>query len=437
VIGRRGVLEAAASGGLAGWLGFADPGAAYAAGRTPLGGDVAFRIPWSIASLDPHDVLDPIAAFFAPAVFDTLFTPTTQRPALAEDLPKRDGGRVALTLRGGLATAAGKPIGVLEVRASLKRASARGAAHLVASLGPIELDAKEPRKLFFPKASVETVQTALSQPLLAIVPAGFDPRTPDGTGPFAASLADGALTLTRNVRAATGASFLSRVRVSVASDLRESLREFEVARDDLGWLGQGLGTPRSGSERFDLGSVGAFVLAASGDTPLARPGALQQLVDRIPKAALFHLGLGALPDGGGDATNPGPPLTLFVERSAHATEIAEALASALSAVDHEVTVKATTRADLLARRKRGETLLALFTGRLSTNLADLLATLHDPEPRGRKATTTAPREAARSLSTALLGDLRVFGGKLPNLSLAAAPSARGWDWGASSMRRAT
>jgi hypothetical protein len=280
------------------------------------------------------------------------------------------------------------------------------------------------------------VLDVLSQPLLAIVPAGFDPRTPDGSGPFAAALADGGLTLTRNLRATSGAAFLERVRVTSASDLRESLREFEVARDDLGWLGQGLGGPRAGAERFDLGSVGAFVLAASGDTPLAKPGALQRLVDRIPKAALFHLGLGALPEGGGDAANPGPPLTLFVERSAHTVEVAEAVASAISAPDHEVTVKPTTRADIVARRKRNETMLALFAGRLSTNVADLLATLHDPEPRGRKASTTVPREAATSLSSALLGDLRVVGGKLRSLSLAAAPAARGWDWGASSMRRA-
>jgi peptide/nickel transport system substrate-binding protein len=436
LIGRRGLLEASAAGSLGALLGAAAPRSASATGRTPTGGALGFRVPWTIASLDPHDVLDPIAALFATAAFDTIFTPTTRQPALAEDLPKKEGARVALTLRGGLATAAGKPLGVLEVRASLKRAASRGAAHLVEPLGPIELDAKEPRKLFFPKTSVQTVIDALSQPLCAIVPAGFDPRAPDGSGPFAAALSDGGLTLTRNLRAASGPAFLERVRVSSASDLRESLREFEVARDDLGWLGQGLASPRAGSERFDLGAVGAFVLAASGDTPLAKPGALQRLVDRIPKAALFHLGLGALPDGGGDASNPGPPLTLFVERSAHLTEIAEALASALSAPDHEVTVKTTSRADLVARRKRSETMLALFAGRLSTNTADLLATLHDPEPRGRKATTTAPRDAAASLSTALLGELRVFGGKLPNLTLAAAPGARGWDWAASSIKKA-
>jgi peptide/nickel transport system substrate-binding protein len=435
MITRRRMLEAAGSGSLAALVGTGSPPAASAAGRTPVGGSVSFRVPWALASLDPHDVLDPIAALFASALFDTIFTPTTRQPALAEDLPKREGTRVALTLRGGLTTAAGKPLGVLEVRASLKRAASRGAAHLVEPLGPIELDAKEPRKLFFPKASVQAVIDALAQPLLAIVPAGFDPRAPDGSGPFAGAFADGVLTLTRNVRASGGASFLERVRVSSASDLRESLREFEVARDDLGWLGQGLGTARSGSERFDLGAVGAFVLAASGETPLAKPGALQRLVDRIPKAALFHLSLGALPDGGGDSANPGPPLPLFVEKSAHATEVAEAVASAISAPDHEVTVKPTTRADLLARRKRGDSMLALFAGRLSTNPADLLATLHDPEPRGRKAGATSARDAAATLSTALLGDLRVVGGKLPSLALAAAPAARGWDLGASSMRK--
>ena len=56
---RRAFLTAAA-----GALGSASLGArqASAMGRTPVGGRVTLHLPWSTATLDPHDLRDPMAA---------------------------------------------------------------------------------------------------------------------------------------------------------------------------------------------------------------------------------------------------------------------------------------------------------------------------------------------------------------------------------------
>src|SRR5688572_15749592 len=86
----------------------------HALGRIPYGGAFKLRVPWPLAEMDPHDLFDPVAAFFGGAVFDTLYALDADgKPyaALAADLPESatDGARI--TLRSGLVTARGTRIG--------------------------------------------------------------------------------------------------------------------------------------------------------------------------------------------------------------------------------------------------------------------------------------------------------------------------------------
>ena len=49
------------------------PRAARASARTPYGGRLVLHAPWPLAAIDPHRIDDATAAFFGPAVFDTLY----------------------------------------------------------------------------------------------------------------------------------------------------------------------------------------------------------------------------------------------------------------------------------------------------------------------------------------------------------------------------
>lgn len=408
---------------------------ARALGRTPLAGRLGFGLPWLLRTIDPHDFQDPLAALFGPALFDTMFRVGRKGPVpvLAAALPTREAGATIVKLRPGLRTARGKPLDARDVMASLRRARSRGAPFDKA----IEPAAhpKDALALFFPKATTAQVLAALSSPLSAVAPRDFDPARPDGTGPFRAELEGKRLTLTRNENAAMGPSFLEAIAIRELSDLRTSLREFEVGNDDIGWLGTGLFSARTGAERFDLGAVGLIVLAASsGAGELARPGAVQRLLDALPSPAISHLGLGARPAASGTASYDGPPIDLACDGSPHLLEIAQAIADAVSSKDHEINVKILGRSEIASRRQRGDALLSLHALRDTGSLARALAALDDPskDPPTKPA---SPREAARSLRVGVLGELRVSGGKLKNLALAA-DERGGWDLGASFLRKA-
>lgn len=407
-------------------------------GRTPLTGALSFGLPWLLRAIDPHDPQDPVAALFGSALFDPLYQAKRRGvvPALAAAPPTREAGATTLRLRPGLRTARGKALDARDVIASLKRARARGAA-LEAAVEPSP-HPKDPLALFFPKATPAQVLGALSSPLTAIVPRDFDPARPDGTGAFRATLESRRMILERNENAALGPSFLDVVRVRELSDLRASLREFEVGNDDLGWLGTGLFSSRAGGERFDLGAVGLLVVAATPKAgELARPGAMQRLADSLPGPAIGHLGLGARPAGAGTGFSyDGPPIELACEGAPHLVEAAQAIADAVGAKDHEVTVRVSTRAEIAARRVRGEALLSLHVLRQNGSFARALAALDDPatlkSPPSRP--TPSPREAAKELRVGVLGELRVFGGKLHDLALVG-DERGGWDLGASFMRK--
>ncbi|NUP08527.1 MAG: hypothetical protein HOW73_20960 [Polyangiaceae bacterium] len=436
---RRDVLSLAAA-ALGGALAL-DPARAFGLGRTPLAGKVRLSLPLAIRSLDPHDVTDPLAALFAHALFDTLIVHSKVgfAPGLAETLPQREGAAVVLKLRSGLRTAQGKALDGRDVIASLKRAKARGASAIIDPIGLPTVSPKDPWTLFFSKGSPSTAIVALASPLCAIVSRDFDPKTPDGTGAFGATLKEGLLTLTRNESAAMGPSFLDSIVVSQAADLRDSLRNFEVGREDVGWLGTGLFQGRPEADRFDLGTVATFVLVASASAgPLAKPGALQKLVDDIPRAAMGHLGLGPLQAGSSSAAYDGPPIDLWVEPSLHFEEIADAIATSLSSKDHELTIRKASRGDIAARRARGESMLSLHAirplGTAALNQHAGLALIEDPTRTTLSVKGTNPREIAKSMRVAVVGDLRVAGGKAPELVFVQHPKG-GWDLTVSRVKK--
>ncbi len=433
MIDRRSLLLGAA--GLAGAIAAART--AQGLGRTPLKGSLELALPFSLRALDPHDPTDPIAAMFGGAVFDTLVTQDKRGffPALAEELPKRDAGATMLRLRPGLRSAKGKPLDARDVIASLKRARARGAGPLLEPLGDPTTSPKDPRVVYFPKApSSMAVLVALTSPLTAIVPRDFNPREPDGTGPFGAALAGGTLTLTRNENAAMGAAFLESLTLRESAGLRESLRGFEVGRGDLCWLGTGLFGGRANVESFDLGAVAHVALVAPSSGRLGKPGALQRLVDDVPRQALGHLGMGALPPGSSSAGFDGSPTDLWVESSPYLVEVAQAIAEALSQKDHEITVRKTSREDVAQKRGRDGLTLGVIRGIGSA--AAGLAWLEEPSRAAQvlKAAKTAAREATKSLRVAVVGELRVAGGKAGDLRLIGADGG-GWDLARSFVKK--
>jgi peptide/nickel transport system substrate-binding protein len=444
VLGRRALLGL----GLAALAGSSD---AMGLGRTRLGGKLTFSLPWALGSIDPHDAFDPAAALLGGALFDTLFAADPRagvRASLAEALPTKEAGITTVKLRHGLRTSRGKALDAGDVLASFKRARARGAAPLLEPLGEPTRVASDPFALQFPKAQLAAVTRAFASPVTAIVARAFDPKAPDGTGPFAATLRGGAVELTRNVASASGAAFLERLAISSAQDLRESLRDFEAERDDLGWLGSGVFGSRKDAVRFDLGAVALVVLAAQPSVgPAGRPGALQALVNAVPRGKLAHLGLGTLPAGRDAAAWDGADADLWVDAGApHLVEVAEALADALSRPDHTLTVRTARRDEVLAKRRKGDASLSLHVVRPlgSGSFGALLglALLDDParakelaKVGSKIADGRGVRDVTSELRVAVVGEVRVAGAIVPGVTLASAHGG-GWDLGATHLDRA-
>jgi peptide/nickel transport system substrate-binding protein len=425
------------------------PDRAEAMGRTPLGGRFRMHIPWPTSSLDPHDLRDPTAAIFGSAVADPIFGldgAGNPFPTLAASLPSRESVGVVVRLRDGLRTARLAPLDARDLVASVERSRSRGGAALLADIPKPSPHPGDPNAVIFSGADAARVARALASPLVALLPRKFNPVAPDATGAFRAELAAGKLTLTRNLNAARGAAFLDGIDVDRADDLRTSLREFEGAHDDVGWLGAGLHGARPGAVRFDLGPVAWVVLATGPEAgSFHAPGVAQRLADAVPER-IAHLGLGVLPAAQGDPGWGGPPADLLVDETCpHLVEVARAVAPSLSRSGHEVTVLPVPRAELARRRARGKSSLAidlarpLGPGPLLSLLA--LATADDPG-RARELAKRPPKlstgASARSLTSSLrvgvLGEIRVTGGAIPDLMLARSPAGDGWDLSATFRR---
>ncbi|MFO0679680.1 MAG: ABC transporter substrate-binding protein [Polyangiaceae bacterium] len=427
--------------------------AADARGRSPVGGSVSVRVPWSLTTVDPHRIDDAASAYFGCALFDTLYAVGEGGilvPRLAESEPEVERGTVRVRLRAGLRSATGKVVEASDVLYSLTRARARSGKAWLANVPSPKVEDKTTLR-FATKDDAEILR-CLASPLTAIVPSSFSPTAPDGTGPFAATLRGDALVLRRNPLAAGGPAFLDEIVVRSAPDVAGSLRAFESGTDDLGWLGSGLHDPRAGSRPWDTGSVGWAILATgreAGDLDVV--GSAQRLADAVPHAKLAYLMIGPSWPAGKPNAWTGPSCDLLVrDDSPWLVELARATAATLGQPGHEVTARPVSTTEFAQRRTTRGFTLALDVvrpfgpGPSGTLVA--LATADDPRvaldtakkvPRPGDA---SPRTLARSLRVGVLGELRASGGRVadvvvpgasgsPTPNGGGASGAGGVDWG--------
>lgn len=432
---RRDVLAGAAGFALASLA----PSWARARGRTPYGGRLALHAPWPLGALDPHRVDDAAAAFFGEALFDTLYARDEAgafAPSLAEGDPEAEGATLRIALRSGVRFASGVALDARSAAASIARARSRDGS---AWLADIPVPRVERNALVFAMRDARRLVRALASPLVAVVPPRFSPERPDGTGPFRVEMQAGTLLLTRNALAANGPAFLDAIEVHKAPDLVTSLRAFESGADDLGWLGSFLHDPRPGAKSFDAGLVGWAILRTGRDAgPLDVPGAAQSLADGVPHATLASLVVGP-PWEPSSATWTGGPADLLVRDDAPwLVELGRALAVALSSPSHEVRCVPVSAGDLVARRaSRGFTLmldvarpagpgpLGAVLGLATADDAATAAALARHPPHGELPV----RAAARTMRLGVVGEVRMQGGRAPDLVLPPSPWGRGIDWG--------
>jgi peptide/nickel transport system substrate-binding protein len=396
---------------------------AHALGRSPFSGVLRLRLPFYFGGLDPHALDDPLSALFANALADPLFAlDETGRPypALASALPERTPQGARLSLRPELVTARGKSLSAGDFVFSFKRAQAAGGAAVLSSFHAPVVDRKDALSVIVPDADPEALARALASPLTALVPRGFSPLMPDGTGAFSATLHPGTLTLTRNERAARGSAFLDRIEVSAASDLADALRAFEAASVDVGWLGNGLYRPRAGARSLVGPVYGWIVLRTGLDAKTwGAPGVAQQLCAALPSEALAHFGVRALPHTEPGVRWGGGPSTLLVSDDApHAIELARALEPLLSSPGNEVRATLAPRTAWLdARRSRHFGLMLDFVRAANvdaTQAAQALLAAVDPALAKRPPRNVSSlSDTTRTLTLGILGEARVSGACMP------------------------
>ncbi len=432
-LSRRAVLAAAA-------LAAGVPARAWGRGRVQHGGRVALRVPWALAGLDPHDGASFAAALFGDACFDTLYARDDAggfAPSLAEGDPELVGAEARVTVRAGLHTGRGRPLGARECAASIARARAGHARGWLADIPAPRVDGATLR--FAPMKDLARLTRALGSPLVAMVPGGFSPAAPDGTGPFRVAVRPDGLTFTRNPNAARGPAFLDELHVTRAGELKASLRAFESGADDLGWLGLGLYESRAGARPFDLGALAYATLFVGRDAgSWDAPGTAQRICDSIAPARLAEFALGAPwavepSDGWG---GPSAPL-LVREDSPYLVELANTVAGVLSRPGHELTVRPVPAEELSQRRASRLFALALDLVRPAGHGAfgALVGLTQAADPARTAALVTHPprlgdvpvRTLTRTLRCGVLGEIRAQGGRVAEVTLPAGPV--GVDWG--------
>lgn len=423
------------------------PRSAFAKGRTPQGGKVSLRVPWAINALDPHRLDDAVAGIFGEALWDTLYVGDGNGgfvPGLADGDPEAEGSYVRIKLRLGIKTWRDKTFGTKDVVFALNRARAAGAKGWLAD---IPTPREDGRTLYFTMKDATRLVRALASPLVAMVPLGFTPEAPDGTGAFRYSPVPGTLTLVRNKLAARGPAYLDEVTVQSATSISDSLLQFEAGTDDIGWFERGLHEPRAGSKPFDYGAPGWAVLFTGRDAnDWDGVGIAQSIADGIPYSRLASLHPGAAWTAGPETGWGGPPTALLVrDDSPWMNALASTIAATITRPGHEVTVKPVPASELASRRASRLFGLALdvvrtpTAGSLGANVA--LATANDPARAGDvmlhppKLGEVSARTLTRTYKCGVIGEVKVSGGRIPELVLAPSPSGSGFDLGASYRAR--
>ena len=408
---------------------------ARALGRTPAAGTLRLRLPLYFGGLDPHLADDPLSALFAPAIADALFALDANGkpyPTLASKLPERTDQGARIGLRPELVSARGKSISAADVVFSLKRTQSLGGAAVLGAFNPPRVEPKDPLSVLVPDANPEALARALASPLTAIVPRGFSPLAPDGTGAFKATPGTGTLTLTRNETAARAPAFLDRIELSRAVDLADALRAFEAGQVDVGWLGNGLYRPKAGAIPLEGPVFGWFVLRTGLDAKAwGAPGIAQQLAAALPAAALARFGVRPVAGGSGGVRWAGGPSPLLVCNDApQAIELARALEPLLGSPGNEVRATPVARASFLeARRSRRFGLLLDFVrsaGGDTMQSAQALLTAVDPALAKRPPKNLGSlQDATRTLTLGIVGDVRVTGARAPEFE-----ALEAWQLGA-------
>jgi peptide/nickel transport system substrate-binding protein len=395
---------------------------AHALGRIPTTGGLRLRLPLAFSGLDPHSLDDPLSALFAPAIADPLYAldPSGKPYPTLAAMPERIASGARIMLRPELLSARGKALLAADAVFSFKRAQASGGAAVLGAFRPPSVDPKDRFSFIVPDANPDTLARALASPLTALVPRGFSPQSPDGTGAFKASLGSGTLSLTRNENAARGAGFLERIELSRAADLADALRAFETGQADVGWLGNGLYRPKAGAIALDGPIFGWIVLRTGLDAKTwGAPGIAPQLTAALPVAALARFGVRALPSAGEGVRWGGGPTTLLVSDDApHAVELARALEPLLGSSGNEVRASAVPRTTWLeARRSRRYGLLLDFVraanGDLMQSAQTLLAAVDPALARRPPQNPRSVLEVTRTLALGIVGEVRIAGARNP------------------------
>jgi peptide/nickel transport system substrate-binding protein len=412
---------------------------AHASSRVTYGGKVSLRMPWPLGSIDPHRLEDASAAILSPALFDSLYAIDEQGalvPNLAEAEPEITDGIIRVKLREGLRTATGKTLDARDVLFSIERARKLSCKAALSELPQTWLD-KGGISLRSPKGkdAVDSMQLArisraLASPLTAIVPKGFDADRPDGTGPFRLTRRGDGWALVRNRYAASGPSYLDDIALFEAESLSASLRAFEAGTDDIGWLGLGLHESRPQAKPFDLGAVAYAVLRTGKDAGgWDAPGNAQQLCNSLPHARLSYLSLGApWPSEREQGWGGGTAQVLYREDGPWLAELARAVAATLSRPGHELTVKSVPEAELRTlRATRNYALMIDVVRPLDSSTMGLFVALGTADDAATFAASMAklpklsasasPRTMTRLLRLGVIGEIRIQGGRTPELML--------------------
>jgi peptide/nickel transport system substrate-binding protein len=451
-LSRRALLvagTAVTASGVVGLVGTVEAGDAQAMGRRPYRGRVQFGVPWPTTSMDPHSLFDPTAAFFGGAVFDTLFALDAKGnpyPTLASALPsvrvipdssssagsaptRADNATgVLVHLRPGLRTNAGRNLTAKDVVWSFERSARNGGTGWLAGIRAKV--GKDPNVVVFDGADPTRLARKLASPIVAIVPRGFSPRRPNGTGAFEMRGRKGRMFLSRNLHAARGPSFVDGIEVWTTESLQQGLRAFEVGDSDIGWLGSHLHRPRPGAQRFDAGSVGWAVLRTGKESGVG-PGVAQALLDGLDPRGLAHFGLGPLPSQRGRQGWYGKPCDLVVRDDApYLRQLGQAVADLLSGPEHEVRLVPEPVRTISKRRSNGRFAMMLDIARKlgPGDAATIIALLSAVNPRLARRPpdyrNVDARRVLRAHSMGVIGELRVAGSYAPNLH-----DVRGWRLG--------
>ena len=382
---------------------------AWALSRTPHGGTLRISLPISTTRIDPHDPHDLSAALLGSSLFEPLYQELVPGgvvfPTLAAELPKRRARGVSIELRSDLRSASGQSLDARVVAGSLSRAQ-KGLPQMRA-LGRIST--LGPRVLLETSLSTKAVAQLLSAPTSAIVPSGFTPHHPSGTGALFA-IRTGLSVLARNPWSPRGGSYLDAVQLRT-EDLRLCLRSFEKGSSHVALLGQGLHQNGKRGASFSLGIVGSLLLLPGKRlSTFTRAGVLTGELARTPSAGLKALGVQPVLSGP-QGKYRGPPLVIDVDAAQPwLFAIAEELARVWNSPQAPIEARGSSAQELASRRRSGDfDAQLLFHREIDPVALNSVLFAMDGTPPPRSPSKTTLEWTARRLRLGFLGFLKAFG----------------------------